>query len=87
MVPLKHDWTSRRGCLKEMGTVILSGDAVHFHENYEREGVPGFNFDRAQTIASIQRIKQIQQNLKATLIIQHDPRDVGKLPIFPAAAK
>ena len=36
-----------------MGTVILSGDAVHFHENYEREGVPGFNFDRAQTLASI----------------------------------
>ena len=73
--------------LKEMGPVILSGDAVHFLENYTLEGVPGFNFDRAQTIASIQRIKQIQQNLKATLIIQHDPRDVGKLPIFPAAAK
>ena len=43
--------------------------------------------DRAQTIASIQRIKQIQKNLKATVIIQHDPRDVGKLPAFPAAAK
>ena len=73
--------------LKEMGPVLLSGDAVHFLENYDYEGVPGFNFDRAQTIASIQRIKQMQKNLKATLIIQHDPRDVGKLPAFPAAAK
>ena len=73
--------------LKEMGPVLLSGDAVHFLENYDYEGVPGFNFDRAQTIASIQRIKQIQKNLRATLIIQHDPRDVGKLPVFPAAAK
>ncbi len=73
--------------LKEMGPVILSGDAVHFHENYENEGVPGFNFDRAQTLASIQRMKQIQKNLKATVIIQHDPRDIGKLPAFPAAAK
>ena len=73
--------------LKEMGPVILSGDAVHFVENYEQEGVPGFNFDRAQTIASLQRIKQIQKNLKATLIIQHDPRDIGKLPAFPAAAR
>ena len=73
--------------LKEMGPVLLSGDAVHFLENYDYEGVPGFNFDRAQTMASIQRIKQIQKNLKATLIIQHDPRDVGKLPAFPAAAK
>ena len=73
--------------LKEMGPVILSGDAVHFHENYEHEGVPGFNYDRAQTIASIQRIKQIEKNLKATVIIQHDPRDVNKLPAFPASAK
>lgn len=73
--------------LKEMGPVLLSGDAVHFLENYDYEGVPGFNFDRAQTIASIQRIKQMQKNLKATLIIQHDPRDIGKLPAFPAAAR
>jgi glyoxylase-like metal-dependent hydrolase (beta-lactamase superfamily II) len=73
--------------LKEMGPVLLSGDAVHFLENYDREGVPVFNFDRAQTIASIQRIKQMQKNLKATLIIQHDPRDIGKLPPFPQAAK
>jgi N-acyl homoserine lactone hydrolase len=73
--------------LKEMGPVILSGDAVHFHENYEHEGVPSFNYDRAQTLASIQRVKQIEKNLKATVIIQHDPRDIGKLPAFPAAAK
>jgi hypothetical protein len=26
-------------------------------------------------------------NLKATVIIQHDERDVSKLPAFPAAAK
>ena len=73
--------------LKDKGPVILSGDAVHFHENYANEGVPGFNYDRAQTIASIQRIKQIEKNLKATVIIQHDPRDIGKLPTAPAAAR
>jgi glyoxylase-like metal-dependent hydrolase (beta-lactamase superfamily II) len=73
--------------LKDKGPVILVGDAVHMHENYDHDGVPGFNYDRAQTIASIQRIKQIEKNLKATVIIQHDPRDIGKLPAFPAAAK
>lgn len=73
--------------LKEMGPVILSGDAVHFHENYDNDGVPSFNDDRAQTLASIQRLKEIARNLKATLIIQHDPRDIGKLPAFPQAAK
>ncbi|HEX9396040.1 MAG TPA: N-acyl homoserine lactonase family protein [Burkholderiales bacterium] len=73
--------------LKEKGPVILVGDAAHFHENYEKNGVPGFNFDRAQTIASLDRIKDIARNLKATVIIQHDPRDIGKLPAFPAAAR
>jgi glyoxylase-like metal-dependent hydrolase (beta-lactamase superfamily II) len=73
--------------LKEMGPVLLSGDAVHFHENYEKAGVPVFNYDRAATLASIERMKQIVGNVKATVIIQHDSRDIGKLPAFPAAAK
>jgi glyoxylase-like metal-dependent hydrolase (beta-lactamase superfamily II) len=73
--------------LKEKGAVLLSGDAVHFHENYESNGVPAFNYDRAQTIATMDRMKQIEKNLKATVIIQHDPRDIGKLPAFPAAAR
>jgi N-acyl homoserine lactone hydrolase len=72
--------------LAQKGHVILSGDAAHFRENYDKAGVPGFNTDRAQTVASIERIKSIAANLKADLIIQHDLRDVGKLPAFPAAA-
>jgi N-acyl homoserine lactone hydrolase len=73
--------------LKEKGPVVLLGDAAHFHENYESNGVPGFNFDRAQTVASLERIKAIEKNLKATVIIQHDPRDIDKLPAFPNAAR
>jgi glyoxylase-like metal-dependent hydrolase (beta-lactamase superfamily II) len=73
--------------LKEKGPVILLGDAAHFHENYDSDGVPGFNYSRADTIASLERIKAMEKNLKATVIIQHDPRDIGKLPPFPQAAK
>jgi N-acyl homoserine lactone hydrolase len=73
--------------LAGMGPVILTGDAVHFRENYDSDGVPWFNFDRAQTVASIERIKKIAASLKATVIIQHDARDVEKLPVFPAFAK
>jgi len=73
--------------LKDMGPVVLSGDFVHFRENYDGDGVPSFNFNRAETVASIERVKKIVANLKATLIIQHDQRDVAKLPAFPAAAK
>ena len=73
--------------LKDMGNVLISGDLSHFHENYESNGVPTFNTDRAASLASIDRFKKIAANLKATVIIQHDARDVGKLPAFPAAAK
>jgi N-acyl homoserine lactone hydrolase len=72
--------------LKGKGAVILTGDAVHFHENYEGNGVPSFNTDRAATLASLDRIRKMAANLKALVIIQHDPRDIDKLPAFPAAA-
>jgi N-acyl homoserine lactone hydrolase len=73
--------------LAQMGPVLISGDAVHFHENYDTNGAPWFNFDRAQTLASIDRMKKLAANAKATVIIQHDARDIDKLPAFPAAAK
>jgi glyoxylase-like metal-dependent hydrolase (beta-lactamase superfamily II) len=73
--------------LPQTGPVVLSGDAMHFQENYTAFGVPWFNYDRAQTVASMERIKGIAANLKAKVIIQHDARDVDKLPAFPAAAK
>ena len=73
--------------LKSGNNFLLSGDAVHFRENYESNGLPVFNYDRAQTVASIERMKKVAANLNATVIIQHDMRDIGKLPAFPAAAK
>ena len=73
--------------LAQTGPVIVTGDAVHFRENWDSDGVPAFNFDRAQTVASIERLKKIAANSKATVIIQHDARDVEKLPAFPAFAK
>ncbi len=73
--------------LKGMGNVLLTGDLAHFHENYDSNGVPSFNTDRAATLASIDRFKQIAKNLKATVIIQHDQRDIAKLPLFPQMAR
>ena len=73
--------------LKETGNVLITGDLSHFRENYDSDGVPTFNTDRAASLASIDRFKKIAANLKATVIIQHDARDVGRLPAFPMAAK
>ncbi len=73
--------------LRESGTVLITGDLAHFHENYDSDGVPPFNTSRAETLASLARFKKIAGNAKATVIMQHDGRDVAKLPAFPAAAK
>ena len=73
--------------LREAGPVLITGDLAHFRENYESFGVPPFNTGRAETLASLDRFKKIAANLNATVIIQHDGRDIGKLPAFPAAAK
>jgi N-acyl homoserine lactone hydrolase len=73
--------------LKGMGNVLLTGDLAHFHENYDTNGVPSFNTHRGDTLASFDRFKTIAKNHKATVVIQHDARDIGKLPAFPQAAK
>jgi N-acyl homoserine lactone hydrolase len=73
--------------LKEKGAVLLTGDLFHFRENYASSGQPWFNADRAQTSASMDRFKALAKNLNATVVIQHDMRDIDKLPKFPAAAR
>jgi glyoxylase-like metal-dependent hydrolase (beta-lactamase superfamily II) len=73
--------------LKDKGDVLITGDLAHFRENYESNGVPTFNTSRAETLASLDRFKQLAKNLNAMVIIQHDARDIEKLPVFPASAK
>jgi glyoxylase-like metal-dependent hydrolase (beta-lactamase superfamily II) len=73
--------------LKDKGNVLITGDLAHFRENYAANGVPVFNTSRAETLASLDRFKQLATNLHATVIIQHDARDIDKLPVFPASAR
>jgi N-acyl homoserine lactone hydrolase len=69
------------------GPVLLSGDQYHFTEQVRNRGVPSFNHDRADTLASSDRFDRIAANLKAKVIIQHEPADIAKLPAFPKSAK
>jgi glyoxylase-like metal-dependent hydrolase (beta-lactamase superfamily II) len=73
--------------LPKTGNVLLSGDVAHFHENLDSDGVPPFNTNRADSLAAMDRFRKLAANLKAIPIIQHDPRDVPKLPAFPAGAE
>jgi glyoxylase-like metal-dependent hydrolase (beta-lactamase superfamily II) len=69
--------------LKKAGTVIISGDLYHVRDNYRFRRVPPFNVDRADTLASIDRIDTILKNTKGRLIVHHDPQDFKALPAFP----
>jgi len=73
--------------LPQMGPVLLTGDLYHFAEQVANRGVPSFNTDRADTLASFDRFRQIARSLGATIIIQHEPLDIPRLPAFPEAAR
>jgi N-acyl homoserine lactone hydrolase len=69
------------------GPVLLTGDLYHFTEQVANRGVPPFNDNRADTLASMDRFDRIARNLHARVIIQHEPADIAKLPAFPRAAQ
>jgi glyoxylase-like metal-dependent hydrolase (beta-lactamase superfamily II) len=58
--------------LPKAGAVVLSGDAAHFQSNWDNRRVPGFNFSKEQTAASMQRIADILAKEHAQLWINHD---------------
>lgn len=69
------------------GPVLLTGDLYHFTEQVANNGVPSFNSNRADTLASFDRFRAIARSRRAKVIIQHEPTDVAKLPAFPKAAR
>ncbi len=69
------------------GPVLISGDQYHFTANRQFGGVPSFNVDRADTLASHDRFEKLARNLKAKVVIQHEPDDIAMLPAFPVPAR
>lgn len=64
--------------LPRTGAIILSGDAVHFRDNWENRRVPSMNSNRDQTLASMERIATVLEEKKAQLWINHDkPQSAG----------
>ncbi|TNE32978.1 MAG: N-acyl homoserine lactonase family protein [Alphaproteobacteria bacterium] len=73
--------------LPDTGNVMLTGDLYHFEEQITNRGVPQFNTNRADTLASFERFNATVKALEATVVIQHDPRHISRLPAFPESAK
>jgi N-acyl homoserine lactone hydrolase len=58
--------------LPKIGAVVLSGDAVHFKDNWDNRRVPGMNFNKEETLASMQKIADTLAKEHAQLWINHD---------------
>ncbi len=72
--------------LSHFGPVMLSGDLYSSAEQYRGKRVSKDNQAPAQTIESFRRFDTMAEALNATVVIQHEPGDVTKLPAFPTAA-
>jgi hypothetical protein len=57
----------------------------HLAESRERRTVPRFNTDRAQTLASMDKVERIAADTNARVIRQHVREDFEALPRFPEA--
>jgi glyoxylase-like metal-dependent hydrolase (beta-lactamase superfamily II) len=71
--------------LPNTGAVLLTGDMYHLAETRERRLVPRFNVDRAQTLASMDKVDQLAEENEALVIRQHVQEDFDALPRFPEA--
>jgi N-acyl homoserine lactone hydrolase len=67
--------------LPKTGAVVLSGDAVHFKDNWDNRRVPSMNANKDQSTASMQKIADTLSKEKAQLWINHDKsqRDSQKM--------
>jgi len=62
---------------------VLSGDVVHLEDNFEKNIVPSLNTNKAESIASMERVRQLIAAYKATLFINHDKSQTDKLRLLP----
>lgn len=58
--------------LPKTGNVLLSGDLVHFTDNWVHKYVPGFNYDKAQSLKTMEEVARFLEENHAVLWIQHD---------------
>ncbi len=66
------------------GAALLAGDLWHLRESREKRLVPSFNFNREQTLASMDHVEALAQQTGARIVRQHVPEDFAALPMFPA---
>jgi len=69
--------------LRKTGAIVLTGDAVHFKDNWDNRRVPSANFDKDKTVTSMERIDAFLKKEKAQLWINHDKAQRDTLKLAP----
>ncbi|MBI3524232.1 MAG: N-acyl homoserine lactonase family protein [Betaproteobacteria bacterium] len=70
--------------LRNTGNILLSGDLAHYTDNWLHKRVPSFNFDKAQSIKSMEEAEQFIKANHAVLWIQHDLEQNAGIKHVPA---
>jgi N-acyl homoserine lactone hydrolase len=69
------------------GNVLITGDMWHIAESRAARRVPRFNFNREQTLKSMDLVEKLAADTKAKVIREHVPEDFDALPKFPKPLK
>ena len=70
--------------LKNSGFIILSGDVAHLKASFQKDTVPSLNTNKAESIASMERIRQMMTTYDAMFFINHDKEQTDRLKLIPA---
>jgi len=70
--------------LPKTGPVLLSGDMVHFKENWDNRRVPAFNFSKDESLKSMEKVAALLASTGAQLWINHDKAQSERIPRSPA---
>ncbi len=70
--------------LRNSGFIMLSGDVAHLKQNFEANIVPSLNTNKADSIASMQRVRQLIAKYKARFFINHDKSQTDSLQLLPS---
>ncbi len=70
--------------LPKTGPVLLSGDLVHFEDNWVHKRVPSMNYDREQSEQTMRAVEAFLKETGATLWINHDKAQSDRIPRAPA---
>jgi glyoxylase-like metal-dependent hydrolase (beta-lactamase superfamily II) len=73
--------------LPNRGPVVLTGDMVHFQENWANRRIPSRNFSKEQSAESMEKIAALLAKERAELWINHDQAQSATISKAPEAVR